>query len=214
MSDKEKIILVGAGGHCKSVIDVIEQEGKFAIAGIIDVKEKLNTMQSGYKVIATDEQLPDLVKEVGNFCVTIGQIESGEARLRIYETLKSLGAQLPVIISPKAYVSPRTKLGDGTVVMHGAVVNAGASLGANTIVNSLALVEHDAKVGDHCHVSTHAVINGEVIIGNHVFVGSSAVIINNVSVGNRIVIGAGAVVHKSISEKGTYAGNPAKRIRE
>jgi len=208
----KKIILVGGGGHCRSVIDVLEAEGKFQIAGIVDVKAKLGTKVSGYKIIATDAELPKLVRSCKYFCITVGQLESATLRENIYKKLKKYKVQLPVIVSPMAYVSKSAKIGEGTVVMHGAIVNTGVVIGNNVIVNTMSLIEHDTKVGDHCHISTKAVLNGEVVLGDNVFVGSNAVVINNIKIAGNTVIGAGTVVHKSILKKGKYAGNPARHI--
>jgi FlaA1/EpsC-like NDP-sugar epimerase len=101
----QHIILIGGGGHCKSCIDVIEQSGKFQIAGIVDVPEKLHQKILGYEVIATDNDLLRMVKEYENFLITLGQIKSPEKRIRIFQTLKESEAKLPTIISPLAYIS-------------------------------------------------------------------------------------------------------------
>ena len=174
MKGEKKIILVGAGGHCKSCIDVIEQAGTFQIAGIVDVPEKLHQEILGYEITATDDDLPHLVNEYENFLITLGQIKSPEKRIRIFQTLKNLGAKFPVIISPLAYVSIHAQVEDGTIVMHHALINAGAHIGKNCIINTKALVEHDAVICDHCHIATGAIINGGVKAGSGIFFGSNA----------------------------------------
>ena len=115
-TSKKSIILIGGGGHCKSCIDVIEQQGKYRIAGILDVSEKLNKKVLGYKIIAIDDDLPRLVMQYENFLITLGQIKSPEKRIRIFQTLKESGAKLPVIISPLAYLSKHAEIGDGTII--------------------------------------------------------------------------------------------------
>lgn len=195
---KEKIILIGGGGHCKSCIDVIEQVGTFQIAGIVDVPEKLHQKILGYEIIAADDDLPQLVKEYENFLITLGQIKSSEKRIRIFEALKDLGAKLPVIISPLAYVSKHAEIGDGTIVMHHALVNAGARIGSNCIINSKVLVEHDTVIGDHCHIATGAIINGGVKVGSGTFFGSNAVCKEYIEIGENAVIGCGAKIIKNI----------------
>jgi len=173
--NKEKIILVGGGGHCKSCIDVIEQEEKFEIIGIVDVNDKIGEDVLNYKIIGDDDDLPYLVKEYNNFIITIGQLSSPDIRIKLFNIIKELGGQFPVIISPNAYVSRHSKLHEGTIVMHNAIINAGAVVGINCIINSKALIEHDAEIGDHCHISTASVVNGGVKIGNGTFYGSGAV---------------------------------------
>lgn len=170
----EKIILVGAGGHARSCIDVIEQTGKFRIAGLVDIKEKVGQKVLGYEIIASDEDLPRLAGDYRYFCITLGQIKSPERRRNLFETLKKLNVSMPVIISPLAYVSRYAEIGEGTMVMHKALVNAGARIGRNCIINTRALIEHDAVIEDHCHIATAAVINGGVRVGAGSFFGSNS----------------------------------------
>ena len=150
----KKIVLVGGGGHCASCIDVIEQEGQFQIVGIIDMPDKRDTTLLGYPIIGNDEELPKLVETYQYFLVTLGQIKSPQRRIVLFERLLQLGAKLPIIASPHAYISRHATVGAGTIVMHNALINAGATVGTNCIINSCALIEHDAVVGDHCHIST------------------------------------------------------------
>jgi sugar O-acyltransferase (sialic acid O-acetyltransferase NeuD family) len=174
-NNKEEIILLGGGGHCSSVIDVIEQQGIFRIAGIVDMKEKKGQKSLGYSVIACDDDLLELTKEYKYFVITIGQLRTPQRRIEIFNLLQELFVQLPVIISPLAYVSKHATIGDGSVIMHMAQVNANAIIGNNCIINSKALIEHDAQIGNHCHISTGALINGGTKIGESSFVGSGAV---------------------------------------
>ena len=196
---KEKIILIGGGGHCKSCIDVIEQEGRFQIAGIVDVQEKLHQKILNYEIIATDDDLPGLVNEYENFLITLGQIKSPEKRITLFQTLKESGAKLPVIISLLAYVSKHAEIGNGTIIMRHALINAGAKIGSNCIINNKALIEHDAFIGDHCHIATCAVINGGVRVGSGTFFGSNAVCKEYIEIGKNAVIGCGAKIIKNIS---------------
>lgn len=173
-SETKSIILVGGGGHCRSVIDVIELEGIYKIAGIIDIKEKVGQMVMGYPILACDEQLSDLFTTYKNAIITIGHIKSNELRVKLYNQLKRIGFELPVIISPQSYVSRHSKISDGTVVMHHALINANAQIGSNCIINSKALVEHDAIIENHCHIATASVINGGVKVSEGSFIGSNA----------------------------------------
>ncbi len=195
---EEKIILIGGGGHCKSCIDVIEQTGIFQIAGIVDLPEKLHQKVLGYEIIATDDDLPRLANEYENFLITLGQIKTPEKRIRIFQTLKESGAKLAVIISPLAYVSKHAEIGDGTIIMHHALINAGAKIGCNCIINTKVLIEHDAVIGDHCHIATGAIINGGVKVGRGTFFGSNAVSKEYIEIGEKAVIGCGAKITKNV----------------
>lgn len=172
--NKSELLLIGGGGHCHSVIDVIEQQNRYQIAGIVDTHENLGKQVLGFPVIATDEQLAELYGKYQHAIVTVGQIKSSALRVRLYQQLKGIGYQLPVIISPLAYVSRHAQIGEGTIVMHHALVNANAKVGNNCIINSKALIEHDAQIHDHCHIATASVINGGVVVEANTFVGSNA----------------------------------------
>lgn len=212
MSKREKIVLVGGGGHCKSVIDVIETQGLFEIAGIVDRRELIGQSVLGYPILADDLELPFLVSQYKNFLVTVGHIKSNKTRIRLFQQIKNLGGTLPSIRSPKAYVSRYSQIGEGTIVMHFAVVNANARIGCNTIINTGAVIEHDAEIQNHCHVSTGAYINGGCKIESSVFIGSRAVLNQNIEVGFGSLIGAGAVVVSSVGPNSFYAGVPARFI--
>ena len=170
----KELYLIGGGGHCKSVIDVVETTGTFEIKGIFDVPERVGEKVLGYEIIGSDGDLNSFAKSNACFLVTIGQIKSPELRK------KAFGNKLKfaTVISPYAYVSKHAKIGAGTIIMHGAIVNAGAKIGKNCIVNSKALIEHDSVVGDHCHISTAAVINGDCIVKEQTFIGSNTVLKN------------------------------------
>ena len=193
-NNKPKILLVGGGGHCRSVIDVIEKEGKFEIYGIIDVKEKVGQEVLGYKIIGTDEDLPFLKKDCHYALVTVGQIRDYSLRESLFYFLKKIGFKLPTIISPLAYVSSRAKIGEGTVVMHYAIVNAGASIGKNCIINTRALIEHDCIVEDHCHISTGAILNGGVVVRHYSFIWSGAICKEYIEIPEKSFIKAGTLV--------------------
>ncbi|MCK5666459.1 MAG: NeuD/PglB/VioB family sugar acetyltransferase [Thiotrichaceae bacterium] len=195
---KPEIILVGGGGHCKAGIDVIEQEGKYSIAGIVDLREKKLEIVLGYKIIATDNDLPRLIKEYRNFLITVGQIKNPAKRIKLYKIIKKAGAFLPVVISPFSYVSKHAKIGEGTLVLHHALINAGAIIGANCIINSKALIEHDAVVGDHCHIATGGVVNGGVVIDEATFWGSCAVSLECTTVGSNSIIGCNATIKNNV----------------
>jgi sugar O-acyltransferase (sialic acid O-acetyltransferase NeuD family) len=179
---KEPIILIGGGGHCKSCIDVIETQGKHSIAGIIDVKENIGKNVMGYDIIGSDDDLAEISKRNKNFLITIGQIRTVQRRIEIFENLEKLHLNMPIIISPFAYVSKHAVIGKGTIVMHHALINSGSVIGSNCIINNKALVEHDAEIADHCHISTACVINGGVKVGKGSFVGSAAVTKEYVSI--------------------------------
>ena len=189
-----KIILIGGGGHCKSVIDVIEQEGRFKISGIIDQPKFLGSKVLGYDVIGVDNDLKNLSKKFSYALITVGQIKSASKRIKLFKNAKKAGFKFPYIISPRAYVSKYSSIGDGTVVMHNALINANASIGDNCIINSKALVEHDCKISNHCHISTNAIINGSVKVMSKCFIGSNSVTKDGIIIKENTFIKANSLV--------------------
>lgn len=171
---KEKIVLIGGGGHCISVIDVIEQENIYEIIGIVDKEELIGTKILDYEIIASDDELPEIYKECKNAIVCIGHIESNDIRKKLFNALKQIGFNLPKIVSPQAYVSKHSSIDEGSVIMHQALINANVQIGKNCIINTKALIEHDAIIEDNCHISTASVVNGGVIVKEDCFFGSNA----------------------------------------
>lgn len=204
---KPNLILIGAGGHAHACIDVIEQHGQYQIAGLVGISEEIHTQHLGYTVIATDDDLPQLAKEFQYAFIAVGQTRSSDDRIRLCKQVTELGFQLPVILAPPAHVSRHATIGAGTIIMHGAIVNAGARVGNNCIINTLALVEHDAIVEDHCHISTGAILNGDVNIGSGSFVGSGTVIKEGVSLGKGCVVGMGLSVRHNLADHTLFVGN-------
>ena len=170
------LLLLGCGGHARSLIDLIETEGQWRIHGLVGLPEQVGANVLDYPVIGTDADLPSLRAACPAAVLAIGQLPDPAPRQRLAALLEQLGFHCPVLISPHAVVSRHARLGAGTVVAHGAIVNAGAVVGAHCILNSRALIEHDVQLGDHCHVSTGALVNGGVQLGPGSFVGSGAML--------------------------------------
>ncbi|WP_374615152.1 acetyltransferase [Sphingorhabdus sp.] len=190
------LILIGAGGHARACIDVIEQGCDYRIAGLVGVSGEIGSVQCGHVVIASDEGLEQLRAQHDLAFIGVGHIRSPQLRIRLFARLLELGFCLPTLVSPTAYVSPYATIGPGSIVMHGAIVNAGATIGSNCIINSCALVEHDVRIGDHCHLSTGAILNGEVVLGDGSFVGSASVVKEGLSIPAGSLLGMGSVVRK------------------
>lgn len=203
----KSLLLIGGGGHCRSCIDVIEAEGKFNIAGIVECKGESKKPVFGYEVVGYDDDLPELLKNYPNALITVGQIKSANVRENLYSSLKEMGAHLPIIISPHAFVSPRAELQKGTIVMHGAIINAGSTVRKNCIINTFALVEHDAVIEDHCHISTACVVNGGTRICKNSFIGSNTIKKEYITVGANSVIGGGLRVKCDLPENSWMKSN-------
>jgi len=206
---KQKVVLIGGGGHCRACIDVIEATEQYTILGVLDDHLAIASSILDYTIIGTDAEISRYHSEGCMFLITVGQIKSSKIRGAIFNLLKENEGKLITPISPKAYVSKYAEIGYGTIVMHGATVNANASIGNNCILNTGCNIEHDVSIGSNTHISTSAMVNGGCEIGNYVFIGSNATISNHVKISDNSIIGAGAVVINDIVEPGIYVGNPA-----
>lgn len=203
---KPEIILVGAGGHSKACIDVIENEDKFDIAGLVGLPDEVGKQVLDYSIIATDADLSELVKQYKYAFVTQGQIKSPENRIKIYNKLENMGFQLPCIVSKTAYVSSRAEICAGTIVMHRVVINADVKIGSNCIINTSAVIEHDVRIGNHTHISTGVILNGNVTVAEHTFLGSNTVVKNGIKIGASCVIGMGLSIKQDVSDQTTLKG--------
>lgn len=209
---KRPLILVGGGGHCKSVIDVAESSG-YTILGILDRSEEVGKQVLGYPVIGIDDDMVEYADKT-DFLVTVGQIKSPDLRIKLHKMIKEAHCHLATIIASTAYVSKYATIGEGSVIMHQAIVNADAHIGKGCIINTASIIEHEARVGDYCHVSTGVTINGGATIGNDSFIGSQTVINQCVTVGNRAIIGSGSAVINDLPDNCVAVGIPAKPINK
>lgn len=200
------LILFGAGGHARSCIDVIQRAGEFKIVGIVGLPEEVGTRVLGIDVIGTDGDLENFARQFQFAFIGIGQIKISQNRINLFTKLKSKGFTLPLVISPESYVSPHSKLGEGSIVMHGAIINAGVTVGNNCIINSKALLEHDSRIGDHCHISTGAILNGNTSVGSGSFIGSGAILKEGTQVGLNALVSMGSVLRKNIADDESYLG--------
>ncbi|MBQ8045697.1 MAG: acetyltransferase [Bacteroidales bacterium] len=201
------LVLIGGGGHCKSVIEVAESAG-YTILGILDRPEEVGKKVLAYEVIGVDDDIP-LYVDKAEFVITIGFIKNPALRIKLYNKILAAGGKFATLIASTAHVSKYAKLGTGTVVMHQAFVNAGAVIGDNAIINTFVNIEHDAHIGNQCHISTGAMVNGDCVVGDNCFIGSQSVLANAISICPDVVVGAGSLIRKSIVQAGIYSGNPA-----
>ena len=193
-NNKPNIILIGGGGHCLSVIDVVEQEDKYNIKGILDDTKKGDVL--GYPILGNRDLVKELSTEEVFFLITIGQIKSSSTREDIALLLDSCKANLATVISPLAYVSKHATIGEGSVIMHNAIINAKAKVGKHCIINTKANIEHNVQIGDFCHISTCATVNGDTIVGKRTFIGSNATISNNITIVEKSIISAGNFIKR------------------
>ena len=203
------VVLLGGGGHCRSVIDVIEQIGIYSILGVLEKEGVSCCNLLGYPLLGSDHDLPAFIEQNCAVVIAIGQIKTSGPREQLYRYAKEAGAEMPTVVSPRAYLSRHASIAAGTTVMHEAIVNCSAEIGENCIINTKALVEHDAKIGNHTHIATGAFVNGGAQIGQRCFIGSGAVIHNDIDIGDGCLIGAGTIVQTNLPDGTVLKGRQA-----
>lgn len=206
-----KLLLIGGGGHCKSVIDSVMGNDFYDAVGVVDFKD---IYVSGVPVVGTDNDLPQLYSNGWtNAFITVGSIGNTTTRRRLYKMVKQLGFFIPTIIDQSAMVAGNTTIEEGCYIGKRAVVNTGSSLGCCSIINSGAIVEHECRIGDFSHISSGAILCGQVTIGNDSHVGAGTTIRQQIVIGDHVLVGIGSTVVKDISDDVKAYGNPCKVVK-
>lgn len=204
---KSKVLIIGAGGHAKSCIEIIEEEDKKEIVGLIGTPEEIGKKILGYEVLGSEKDFVALSDLTTNLILGIGQIKSPNLRIEIKEKYVQNGFTFESVISPTAQISKHAVIGAGTVIMHRVVINAGVKIGDYSIINTGSIIEHDSKIGNFSHISTGVVSNGESAIGNNSFVGSGTIIMERIKIGDNCIVGMGQKVRHDLSDNSKYVGN-------
>lgn len=208
---KQKVVIIGAGGHAKVVIDILKSGSEYDVIGCIAKKIEHQSVL-GVPILGEDLILAKLfASDVTNAFVAIGD---NKLREKLSLEVENIGFNLINAIAPKAYVSKSATLGKGIAIMPGAVINAEASIGSNVIVNTSATVDHDCIVEDYVHIAPGVHLAGNVNLGKGTFLGVGSSIIPQTNIGEWCVIGAGTVVIKDLPPFSKCAGVPAKLIGE
>lgn len=209
---KDKIIIIGGGGHATVLISILKKINKFVIAGYTD---NMNFGEIiGAKYLGNDDVLVQLYSNgVRNAALGIGQVNLTLKRQNVTETIKHSGFNFPAIISPDSTVNESVSVGEGVQIFDGVVVNSNSKIGNFTTINTNSTVEHDCIIGNFCHVATGAVLSGGVEIGDYSMIGANAVVVQYKRIASNCLIGAGGVVINNIETRGIYVGNPVRKIK-
>ena len=211
MKAKEKLVVFGAGGHAKVVIDIIEQQGNYEIAGLLDDDLRHQGCSFfGYPVLGTRAQLPALLSaQLRHAIVTIGD---NARRASVAALLESGGWQFASAVHPRAYVGRGVNVGPGSVVMAGCVINAEAHLGAQVIINTGATVDHDCRIEDAVHIAPGCHLCGGVCVGQGTLLGGGTVVTPGVTIGRKAIVGAGSTVIHDVADGAKISGSPARPL--
>lgn len=195
----DKLLVLGFGGHAKSVVDAIESMHSYKIAGFISKKEDFGKEYRGYHVIGCDEDLASFYQSgITNAVIAIGYLGHSSLRDKLCETLQNIGYTLPPIVDASAIVASDVTVCEGVFVGKGAVINSAAVLHPHCIINTRAIVEHDCIIGAFSHIAVNATLCGQVSISDHVFIGANATILQEKHIASNCIIGANALIYKNI----------------
>ena len=206
---------IGAGGHAKVVVEIIQLVGQYQIAGLVDSDDKkVGSLVCGARVLGNDSLLAELfAKGIRHAFMSLGGLGSGPLRQELFEHARAIGFEMISAVHPQALVSRFARLGNAPTIMAAAIINPGTMIGENVIINSGAIVDHDCVIGDHVHIASGACLSGGVIVGGRSHIGAGAVVRQGISIGENSIVGAGAVVVKNVPDNVTVVGVPA-RIHE
>ena len=212
---KKKMLLVGGGGHCKSVLDSLQELNEYAEIGIIDNKENIGKSVLGVPVIGCDDDLTNLFENGYKYAfVTVGSIGNPSLRRKLFNHLGEIGYEIPSIIDPSARVSNHTKIDKGVFIGKQSIVNVGSQIREGAIINTGSIVEHDCQVNAFAHIASGTVLGGEVTIGENSHIGSNTTIKQQVQIGSNSIIGIGSVVLKNIDHQTMAYGNPCREVKK
>lgn len=204
-------VLLGGGGHAAVILDVLTRLGHRTLGYVAPTASarSLGVPWLGKDEVALANGWPG-----GTFAALgLGKIRIEGVRMRVLDAFNGSGLTFPEIVSPAATVQSHVILGQATVVLDGAVVATGSRLGRACIINTRSVVDHDSVLGVNVHVAPGATVCGSASIGDNCIIGAGATVIHSIAVCADVVIGAGATVVKDITEPGTYAGTPARKLR-
>lgn len=206
----KEVIILGAGGHSKVIVDILRDNKEYSIVGIIDTSNEKEFM--GFPIIGDDTYLENLFQEGIRYAfVAIG---NNKIRKKLSDQLKNIGYTLIKVISKNAILSKCAQIDNGSVIMPGAIVNACARIGEGCIINTGATVDHDTFIGEYTHIAPGTHISGSSKVGKNCFLGVGTNVIDNISIGDNVMVGAGSTVIRDLQANCTAVGTPAKVIKE
>ena len=210
---KKEVLIIGGGGHARSVIDSLRAKDNINILGILDKVDRVGENVEGIPIIGTDDELGKYYKKGVKYIVMgIGSVGIPKVKLRLYEQIKNIGYELLNVIDDTAVVSYNASIGEGAYIGKGVIINTGVQVGKCCIINTGSIIEHDCKIEDFVHVAPGVTLCGEVKIGKMTHVGAGTTIMQQKRIGAASIIGLGSVVVTDISESKKAYGNPCREV--
>ena len=193
---KKELLIIGAGGHANSCTEIIISTKKYKIAGYLDKKKYKNKYD--FNVLGDESKILYFKKKYKNYFIGIGQIKNWQKRYYLFNLILSHKLNLPSIVSINSIVAPDVKIGKGTIIMNGVIINSGSIIGDNCIINTGAIIDHDSIIIDHSHIAPGVIINGNVEVGQKCFIGSGTIVNNNIKIKNSQIIKSGSLIRKNV----------------
>lgn len=211
----KKILLIGGGGHCKSVLDSLLELNEYTEIGIVDKKENIGKSVMGVPIVGCDDNLHTLFRDgYGYAFVTVGSIGNPTLRIKLFDVLSEIGYEIPIIIDNSAKTSKHAIIEQGVFIGKQSVINSEVLIQKGSIINSGSIVEHDCQIGAFSHIAPGAVLGGGVVVGERSHIGSNSTIKQQIHIGSDSIIGMGSVVLQNIDSNTMAYGNPCMEVKK
>jgi sugar O-acyltransferase (sialic acid O-acetyltransferase NeuD family) len=209
----KKLLLIGGGGHCKTVIEAAETMNYYDQIEIVDMPDKIGENILGYRINKSDDELIELWNcGFADAFISLGSIGNPIKRIKTYQKIKSIGFNIPIIKHTSAEISSYATIKEGTLIGKNVIINADTKVGVCAILNTGCIIEHDCIVGDFSHIAPASVLSGNVAIGKETHIGANTVIRQGIKIGSRSIIGIGSVVVENIEDSFLAYGNPCRKV--
>lgn len=207
---KKKILILGSGGHCQSVLDALKSQGDYEPYLIDSCSE---STKYGVPVLGDDSCLDSLLKSGYQYAfIAVGSVGDPKLRIKLTKMLQTIGFEIPNIIDKSAIIANTVRLGCGIFVAKGVIINSFSNIRSNSIINTSSVIEHGCEIGEFVHIAPGTTLCGNVSIGENTHIGAGSVVIQDLSIGKNTLIGAGSVVVKNIGDNCVAYGNSCRVI--
>jgi sugar O-acyltransferase (sialic acid O-acetyltransferase NeuD family) len=211
--NRKKLLVIGAGGHARVVLDLLSTLAIQPVGALDDDSSRIGQEIFGVAVLGTDSDIAKFPATEFELVNAIGSENLPNIRQKIFEKFKLLGYSFQTLIHPSAVISKRVEIGEGCQIMAGATIQVGAKIGRNVLVNTKASIDHDCEIGDHCHIAPGATLSGTVKVGATTHIGTGVAVIQRIRIGSQVVVGAGSAVVRDLPDGGLFVGTPAQLKR-
>lgn len=197
MKSSLPVIILGAGGHAKVVINALQASNR-KILGIADPNLKVGEQVLGVKGIGDDSIVFQFAPSSVELVNGIGALPESTLRSRLTSVFRKKGYRFAAVIHPQTVIAPDVRLAEGVQLMAGSIIQPGSSIGQDTIVNTRVSIDHDCIIGNGCHIAPGTVVNGNVTIDQGCFIGAGSCVTQNITIGKEVIVAAGSVIYNDL----------------